>query len=167
MSKKDFAIIGSRLLAIYAFIHFLPSFTTVLAIFQMDYYSQETVFFLIAYIISFFLLGLITVIIWKTLPKLILKGTEEETSEQQSTYVNIQYTAFSIAGLIVLIDGLPTLVAAFFNMYALANTYNQPIPLSNKTHAIAQVFKVIIGFWLLFGYRGILEFIRHLRNCRK
>lgn len=168
MTKHEVAILSFKVLCIYAVIQAIDKFYSFLYyVFNepnLDYGSKLNI--LIASVPSL-LMALISVLLWFGSPLLartIFKRSTSET-EPPSSLADIQRIAFSVVGLFLLSTSLPDLVEII--IVIISNSIVQS-GLNSIVHSIvALLVKVSLGFWLLFGAGGIVNFVRYMNGERK
>jgi hypothetical protein len=77
----------------------------------------------------------------------------------------IELVALSILGIWVLTSAIPDVVRWATFVYIVKNSEmgSTKIPPDNIAYIIATIVELVIGFWLLFGSKGIIGVIRRMR----
>ena len=127
--------------------------------------------FVFASIAPFFLLLIIAIVLWvftNRILKYLLPEDLDNTSESKINLDDIQYIAFSIIGILILTNALPQI----FNLIPNIIRYNE---ISSHLHTpqfktevifsiVENVAKLIIGFILIFGSKGLTGLLKKIRE---
>lgn len=176
MNKKDIAFLWVRLAAIYIFIITLNwlavgSYQVIVELFfsstAKGNYSQ-----VIISLIPLVILITAGILLWvfskKISNHLIDESKENEREKfEQINLKEIQVIAFSVVGLILLVNAIPEFIYRLASLIAIANDgYGG---MRNKIGLylpiIRDSIKLIIGFSLFFGAKGLLGILNKARNA--
>jgi hypothetical protein len=168
MTKHEVAILSFKVLCIYAVIQSVDRIYTFL--YYLFYKNQIDIAdkpnLLISAVPSILMI-LCAIALWFGAPLLartIFRGNVSETKSQNSL-LDIQRVAFSIAGLYMLATSLPEIVEVI--AVVLTVPVNKRSPGSMIHIIVTFLFQASLGFWLLFGSRGIVNFLLYLNGKRE
>ncbi len=161
MNKKEIAILSFKVLSFYAFIEAIGKLSDVIYHILEGTHDENFVMNILLKSIPLILLSLCSILLWRLAPLLatnIFKtATQEDKTEISS--VDIPVIAFSVVGLCLLATALSN-VANFIIL--LLSYLGTPIA-EIKSIVIYNIFilllKVILGFWLLFDSRRIVNYV--------
>lgn len=166
MTNHDITKLAFKILCIYAFIRAIELSTKVIPYFY-DYYEeagQESVWVGIQILLPPILLIVGGIILWVTAPALskIIFRTSDLPDQQNLSFIELQTIAFSVVGLIILIDALPYLIKSIIALYMFKaySISDKRSIIERNTLLIFALIKTAIGFWLLLGSRGIVKLIK-------
>ena len=161
MTKKEIATLSFKMLSLYAFISAIDKLPRIFySMSHNDLRGPGMINFVMAAVPPL-LLVICGMLLWFMAPLLavsIFKSTVSE-NEPNASFVDIQTIAFSVAGLYVLASALPNLVESVSMYYIIvSHTTEGGAPLGETI--IVLMLKIALGFWLFFGSRSIVKFIR-------
>ena len=110
-------------------------------------------------------------ILWKFafyLSKILLPPTTPTAEDIRWSLADIETTAFTIIGIYVLSGAIPDgfyLTSVFIQSSALKADLGQAPSITLRFISI--VIKLIIGFWLLLGAKGLRDFLYKVRSAGK
>ncbi len=161
MTKKEIAILSFKVLSIYSAIQGLTVLPNVLFSISKNTLNDSTyVLFKAAPPLLLIICG---ALLWYGAPLLassIFRATVSENGPGASLQ-DIQVVAFSVVGLVLLSYALPDLVNyVMFKVFA---------PFGGGKSAlfywiVLTSLKIVLGLWLLFGSRGLVNFINSMRR---
>lgn len=164
MTKKEIATLSFKVLSLYAFINAIDRLST--AIYYAYRLSEIGVPAFIIYAAPVLLLALCGGLLWFIAPLLassISKSTAPEDSAAASL-LSIQAVAFSIVGLYMIADSLPRIVrSTIWHFTSASLSMGKSSPLFGDI--MGSLVQIAIGLWLLFGSRGIVNFIGSMRRA--
>ena len=116
-----------------------------------------------------FTLLILAIILWwlsPSLSRIIWKASVSSKSLSNPTIDEIQIALFSAIGLYILIDSLPHFAQFFILINREASPFQaqKELSLKVKGELITLGFKFILGLWLLFSSKGLVNLIRKVRN---
>ena len=172
MTKKDILIVANRILGIYLLIRAFESLQIVgMAIATLRPLSLEEeiqdYWFLIGTLIPFLLLivAAFCLIKWADLiatklchkdkPHEIKKGIKKE---------EIQEVAFSAVGVFIIANALPRITQIVINFSYQGELLKRKLILSGWSSLAGLIVQLIIGFFLIFGSKGLVQLIQ---KCRR
>jgi hypothetical protein len=163
MTKKEIATLSFRVLSLYAFIKAIEHLSTV--IYYAYQVGETDVPFFMTYAVPVLLLALCGVILWFSSPLLASSISKTAASEDNSaaSLLSIQTVAFSIVGLYMIADSLPPLIrSAIWHFTSGSVVLGRNSPLFGVV--AGSLIEIAIGLWLLFGSRGLVNFIAAMRR---
>jgi hypothetical protein len=166
MNKREIAILSFRVLSFYALIEAIGKLSNVIYYILQGISEETFVMNVLLQSIPLILLTLCGILLWYIAPLLatsIFKSTIQE-KETKISSVDIQIIAFSVVGLCLLATALPNVAEFVLVFYSFLVT---PISESNTIlfHSIILfVLKIILGLWLLFDSRRIVNYIYRKRE---
>jgi len=164
MDKKYIVALGIRIAALFYIIYIIRDGSAFL--YTMVKLQEETNWTFIATIILGILI-LIGVIILKFplffAGKLLPNSSEYNTNKNYGLE-DIQMVAFTIVGLLVLVRALPDIIYWLIVMLE----YRSEIPITELRpedigNIYATILELMIGFWLLFGAKGLRKILHSFR----
>jgi len=163
MTKKEIATLSFKVLSLYAFVKAIEQLSTL--IYNAYRVSEIGVAFFIVYASPVILLALCGGLLWFIAPLLassISKSTVPQDNSATSL-LSIQDVAFSIVGLYMLADSLPRIVrSTIWHFTSGSVDMGKSSPLFGDI--AGSLLQVVIGVWLLFGSRGLVNFIASMRH---
>lgn len=166
MKKEEIVGLAVRMFAIYIAISTLGNLGNLIAFSKMGA-TQEVTFGFLAPAVGIPLV--VAVLLWlfplTIARKLLPKTTEETPGKSQVTLAEYQAVAFSVLGMWLLAEYIPTVFYWFG--YARYLNSHPDVSLTLKEYGkVASTFGgIIIGLWLLFGARGIVGILRYARSA--
>ena len=158
MTKKEIAILSYKVLSLYAFLKVIDKLAYIIRfISQYDPSRLNT----IEVAIPLLCMLLCSVLLWFTAPLLAstIFSKTESVDKTAASLMDIQMAAFSVVGLFVLANSLPFFVRAAL-WYFMGSFKVKEL----AGDVIAFLLQIGLGFWLLFGSRGIVNYIHAMRN---
>ncbi len=174
---KGWGKLACRVLAIYIFIKLLPQLQTLLLVYgsnanNLTMLPKYTVLSLVLSIAS---VGVTAIVLWRYADKIadhmIGDAAVEEENTAKINYDALQVIAFSVVGLLALVDGIPDFLKSLADIIGLRAleipgiiTYNRSFTLDMLPQLIGNIVKIALGFWLLLGAKGIKRLIALTRG---
>ena len=172
MTKKDILIVANRILGIYLLIRAFELFQMVgMAIATLRQLSLEEeiqgYWFLIGTLVPFLLLivaafclikwadPIATKLCYKDKPHEIKKSIKKE---------EIQEVAFSAVGVFIIANALPRITQIIINFSYQGELLKRRLILSGWSSLAGLIVQLIIGFFLIFGSKGLVQLIQ---KCRR
>lgn len=171
MTKREIATLSFKVLSIYAIIQAInQSYNVLYYLIYKNQLDDTSRINLVLNSVPIILLTLCCIILWCAAPFLatsIFKATTSENSSQasgvQASLVSIQVIAFSVVGLFILATSLPNLVDIIVVILLTSKSIQGgTVPIIHDIIVLS--LKVVLGFWLLFGSHGIVNFIRSVQR---
>lgn len=162
MTKKEIATLSFKLLSLYAILQLIDKLGYIISYLMYGDLSGAKFMNFIIWAVPPVLFLICGILLWYTAAPLaasLFKTTGSDDSSNASL-IDIQIVAFSVVGLFVLAESFPNFVRLVV-WYYLANAI-QKSPLAGDGAAF--LLRSVFGFWLLFGSRGIVNFIRRIRQ---
>ena len=159
MKKEEVAYIGCRLVGLFYAIKALET----VASFVMTFVAWKTASAQFSTSVS----GMFC-LLWfgsATIVKYLLPDSEIKHASKSVTAEQIQSVAFSAVGLLVLTWGIADLGNVLFQLFQLKQTNDfAHIPLTLQAAGVAVACRLLLGFCLVFGSRGLSGFFTRLRQ---
>jgi len=179
MTKRDIGVLACRILAIYAWINTLHYLPTVLGladpVFGETVWSDYETYFHLTSAAPFFLLIFAGWFLWKwagLISSWMLGHTlhdhqfEPEVSPARFEAADLHVIAFSTLGAWFLLESLP-LAASYLTQYFYARTLSE-LRTGHQIFTLSTFIdlsvRLLLGFALLFGSRGMVGALRRLRG---
>lgn len=172
MTNRETGLLTFRALSIYALIRGLEQTEQIIIawprgawpeqdrlLWQLIIYSQLFAPLLILIIFS--------LVFWKVAPRLINKmfTSDQITNHPAATLSDVKSLVFAGIGLYLLVDTIPDLVQTLFSIYA---SLSYQLDSSTRTQVsilrLKTILKIVVGFWLLFGAKGLSNSLSKIRN---
>lgn len=167
-TSKDLAIILFRALCLYAFIESLNNFAYNMGQ-LIEYFSPELqIFLIIKLLLQPVFLLIAGIVLWIASPSIasnMLKSADDQVNERVAS-TDFQIVIFSAIGIYLLIVALSDVakVLVYYHGLKSFDTIDN-VALNTKNSLIASsIIQLILGAWLLFGSRGIVNFLRSFRR---
>ncbi|MGM0446105.1 MAG: hypothetical protein ACQEQH_06830 [Bacillota bacterium] len=154
---KEIAKLAIKIMAIYFFIDFInESFNQIFWIFNSG--SKVRIYIIFGTITALLIKLIISLILWfkADLISNSIINKEDELSLKFDEYKKLHLIAFSVVGLILLVITVPDL---FRNIFEYLSYPNRPIS-NYLPQLIGEVIKIIIGFWLLYDSKNLVNRIQ-------
>lgn len=165
MTKREIATLSFKILSLYAFIKAIDKLSTLINYLYKYSLSEVGVLNFMIFASPVLLLLLCGGLLWFLAPWLassISKSTAPADNAAASLF-SIQAVAFSVLGLYLLADSLPALVRSIIWHFTTASrSMGERSPLIGDI--LGFLIQIVIGVWLLFGSRGLVNFIRSMRR---
>lgn len=179
MNIKFFAILAIRILAIYVIVQALKNLPMFVSSSQMivqlrdPFAVQEglNLPILIAGFVPFFVLTFIALLLWlkadafvsfigKKIPRF------DDGSDNEQLSASIQITAFSVVGLVVIVNTIPQLFHVIPSWILTGDQYgmNDLAKTQTTMYTIGLVVQIGIGFYLFIGSKGLAGILRKVRD---
>lgn len=167
MTKEDIVALALKITAFFLLLDALSSFSA--SYLNWDYVAGygrlSIVIDLLVMLLPLIIAVILAIVIWKLsyhIANSMSTKTPPTSVEKKWSLSDIQITAFSVIGIFVLAKAIPT---AFYHVYGLlitsifngSSSGNGPAGLSRYVYTGAQL---LIGFWLLFGAKGLHNLLR-------
>ncbi len=162
VTKREIATLSFKVLSLYAFIKAIDKLSTL--IYYAYRVSETGIPFFMIYALPMLLLALCGVLLWFIAPLLASSISKSTVSEDNSaaSLSSIQAVAFSIVGLYMVGDSLPSIVRSTIWRFTEPTSMSKGSPLLGDV--MGSLVQVVIGLWLLFGSRGLVNFIKLMRR---
>jgi len=164
MTKKEIATLSFKLLSLYAILQLIDKLGYIISYLMYGDLSGANFMNFISWAVPPVLFLICGILLWYTAAPLagsLFKATgSNENSNSNASLIDIQIVAFSVVGLFVLAESFPNFMRLVV-WYYLANEI-QKSPLTGD--GVAFLLQSVFGFWLLFGSRGIVNFIHRIRQ---
>ena len=169
MHKEQIVGIAVRLFAIFLFIYTLRYASGLLPLAAAP--PPNNVSFLFIFVLALFPI-LAAVLLWffpLSVAAKIIPNIKAKDKAAPLSAPDIEIVAFSVMGLWVLTTAIPDTIYWVTFAFRLKNIDVGTLQLSpeNIGSMASTVVELVIGFWLLFGSRGILGLIRRARYAGK
>lgn len=165
MTKREIATLSFKVLSLYAFIKVIDKVSSLINYMYKYSLSEVGVLNFMIFASPLLLMLLCGGLLWFLAPWLassISKSTAPEDNASASL-LSIQAVAFSVVGLYLLADSLPALVRSIIWHFTTASrSMGERTPLIGDI--LGYMVQIFLGLWLLFGSRGIVNFIRSMRR---
>lgn len=161
MKKEQVVGLGVRLFAIFLVVYTIRYGSSLLPMTRAP--DNVSLLFIASFTIPLLLAALLMWMFPLTVAGTILPKMKASGRSVPLRRDEIQVVAFSILGLWVLSTAVPDLFYWSTFVY-LAKRINLSLTPSHIGNVVATVIELIIGFWLLFGARGLRGLVRVLRS---
>ncbi|WP_417391698.1 hypothetical protein [Gimesia sp.] len=173
MKKEEVAYIGCRLVGLFYAIKALET----VASFVMTFVAWKTasaqfstsvsgMFYLQLMPLTFYTIT--ACLLWfgaDTILRYLLPDSEFQSTSVSITANQLQAVAFSAVGLLVLTWGIVDLSNVLFQLFQLKKSSNfAQIPLTLQAECVEVTCRLLLGFCLVFGSRGLSSFFTRLRQ---
>ena len=175
MSGKDIAILLCKILAVYSVVNAAKALNYLMMLselFNGNVRPGAVIPTLISSFMPFVLLLALGVVLWLNAGRIagyMLPDREEAIERAALSIGDVQSTAFSVVGVLVLAGAIPQLVQTVSSIvimhnlqYASQNEWFSPHDIPRIAGLVVQL---IIGFWLFFSSRGIAGLYRKMREA--
>lgn len=173
MKKEEVAYIGCRLVGLFYAIKALETVASVVMTFvawktasAQFSTSVSGMFYLQLMPLTFYTIT--ACLLWfgsATIVKYLLPDSEIKHASKSVTAEQMQSVAFSAVGLLVLTWGIADLGNVLFQLFQLKQTNDfAHIPLTLQAAGVAVACRLLLGFCLVFGSRGLSGFFTRLRQ---
>jgi hypothetical protein len=158
MTKDDIVALSLRLSAVFLFLATLSKTVTTLT-----NWARAGEVSVVAALVMVVLPMLVAVIFWKyayPLAKVFIPTMPDKAIDIKWSLLDVETTAFTVAGLYVLTSAIPNTFYLFsfvIQAFAFSASKTEPGFVPHYIHAAAELF---IGFWLLFGAKGLHGFLK-------
>ena len=174
MNYKAISKISCKIISIYTFAQFIMFFQRFYyhifyqnkLLNQINQTEQNSVLLSL----PFFLLLFTSIILWVYADKIssfMVKKPMNPSNTVSLDYVELQAIAYSVVGVIMLINSIPEIVSLGINIKLLVSediANMEMLLIMDKIKIIGYVIKTILGLWLLLGSSGIVGLIKTLRT---
>lgn len=183
MTQREIARLCCKIISIYALIRSIESLQVGImnimmfsSFFQssgsigLSWYSYVGVFFssatpvLLAAVAIFFWRQSGIIAAWITGHNLQDEPDEPDSNPKRISAKELQVVAFATIGLWAIVSSLSQLLSAIAWMAFSTTSMNEEILIRDTVRVIGLLFVLCLGFWLLFGARGIVQLLYKLRN---
>jgi hypothetical protein len=158
MSKDDVVVLTLRLSSIIIFLSALSKVPSTLA--NWANVGEVSV---VSILVMIVLPALIAIILWiyaYSLAKVFVSPTPTTAIESKWSLSDVETTAFTIIGIYVLTSAIPDafyMLSFIIQASAFGASKTEPGFVPRYIYTGTQLF---IGFWLLFGAKGLHDFLR-------
>jgi hypothetical protein len=175
MTKRETAVLACRLFTIYGLFTFLSwAGIVVQGGWSMFRFQPGTsigeMLLLIAFVTPTILILFFSIWIWRNadwLASKLLPEPEVSTGESTLNASDLQIVAFSVVGLLVIVEALPqisSIVLEYMYRTEVAGSRQSVTPILGRPLVLG-IIKLLLGVGLLFGARGLAGFLRTLRTA--
>ena len=183
MTQREIARLCCKIIAIYALIQSIESLQVgIMNIMMMwplyqrsgsiglPWNSYVGVFFsmatpvMLAAVAIFFWRQSGIIAAWITGHNLQDEADEPDSNPKRISAKELQVVAFATIGLWAIVSSLSQLISAIAWMVFSTTSMKEELLLRNTVRVIGLLFVLCLGFWLLFGARGIVQLLYKLRN---
>lgn len=170
MNYKAISKISCKIISIYSFAKFIMFFQRF---FYHIFYQNRLIQIeqnSVLLSLPFFLLLFLSIILWVYADKIssfMVKKPINSSNTISLDYVELQAIAFSVVGVIMLINSIPEIISLGINIKLLVSediANIEMLLIMDKIKIIGYVIKTILGLWLLLGSSGIVGLIKTLRT---
>lgn len=164
MTKKEISVLSFKILSIYAVIHAIDKLPDIFYFFSRNSLNEAAVMNLLPKAVPLILIVVCGIFLWFGAPllaSLIFKSSSEKDSNEISL-ADIKVTAFSIVGLFIIASSLSDITQAQVIEFWVSpgdSGYNEIMSIKRGYIGLFLV-KLVFGFWLFFGTRGIVNLIQ-------
>lgn len=171
MSGRYLAVLLCKVLAIYVFIWAI-NYTGIIGMLPVSFAhagTREMLYTALSFLVPFVLLAVLGVFLWIRAEYMSHRMVGAHSEDVKAAGAeDVQAIAFSAVGVLALSDALPKFVQQLFSIIAMSQTQMfslEGMYISNMSGIAGSVVKLILGFWLFFGSRGIVHLLRSLRKA--
>ncbi len=168
MKKHEIAILSFKVLSIYALLQTINGFYSFL--YYLFYQKQLDLgekYNLLMSSVPSLIIGLSAVILWFGSPFLANLVFKKDDVEMKlfSSLEDIQRVAFSVVGLFLIATSLPAVVEIILVLQMASETKGGS---GSMIPTIVEILlKGSLGVWLLFGSRGLVNFLMYMNGKRE
>ncbi len=167
MRKEEIVGLAVRLFALYIAISTLGNIGNLLAFSKMGAIKEISLSFLIPSIsVPLVVAGLLW-LVPLTVARKLLPKTTEKPKESPAAPAEYQVIAFSVLGMWVLAQYVPTVFYWLGDGFHLSGNPNESLFLKDYGRIYSTAGGILIGLWLLFGARGLVGLVRYARTAGK
>lgn len=172
MQKEDVAYIGCRLVGLFYAIKALEtvaSFIMTLVAFRAgaEFPASKAAMFYLQ-LMPFTFYTIVACMLWfgaGTIVKYLLPESDAKVSSSKPTVEQIQAVLFSAVGLLVLTWGITELGNVLYQLFQLKKASNYAvIPPTLQAQCVAVACRLLLGFMLVFGSRGLSGLLMRFRQ---
>ena len=162
MTKKEIATLSFKLLSLYAFLQLIDKLGYIISYLLYEDFSGAKFLNFITWAVPPLLFLICGLLLWYTASPFAssLFKTTGSDDKSNASLKDIQIVAFSVVGLFVLAESFPDFVRLAVWYYSATAIQKSPLAGDGAAFLLRSAF----GFWLLFGSRGIVNFIRKMRQ---
>jgi hypothetical protein len=172
MKYKVFTKICLRLIALYFFMTYIFYGITIISYLlkNLGNPDEQVDIGSVFAVMPMAIMAVISILLWIFAGKIAnnFVGKEEDNDcTQNIDYDKVQYIGFCIVGVLVIANAIPNLSSC---IYQLAEMSKMQIDYGNRLYStyieklISAVLQSVIGIWLVFGTKGILNAIKKIRT---
>lgn len=175
MSGKDIAILSCKILAVCSVINAAKALNYLMMLnelFHGNVRPGAVIPILISSMMPFILLLALGLVLWLKAGRIaayMLPDREEALERAALSIEDVQSTAFSVIGILVLAGAIPQMVQTVSSIVIMHNlqydSKNQWFYAHDIVRIAELVVQLIIGIWLFFGSRGIVGLYRRMREA--
>lgn len=178
MNYKAISKISCKIISIYTFAQFIIFFQRFYyqIFYQNKLLSQTTETEQNSVLLSlpFLLLLFTSIILWIYADKIsdyMVRKPISSSNTASLDYVELQAIAFSVVGVIMLINSIPEIISIGIHMKQLVSQEDianmKMLLITYRVQIIGYAIKIVLGLWLLLGARGIVGIIKNSRTVRE
>lgn len=158
---KNLAKIFIRIYSIYLIMSGILSLPNLISMIDFNW-----IFYII---IHSSLMSVCGILLWVFSDAIASKIVSDDTINDDISlnYSKIQKVAFSVVGIIILINAVPSITRNIWDIIRLSNTspdIDKADMLKPTVDIVENAIKAIMGIWLLLGSKGIVNLIRKARK---
>ena len=166
MRKEEIVGLAVRIFALYVVISTLGNLGRLIEFSKMGSTQDLSLTFLVPAISVPLLVALSLWLLPLTVArKLLPTAAATPENEAQATPAEYQVAAFSILGMWALAQYLPTVFFWLGYAFYLNAHPEQSLSPNDYGRIFSTVGGIVIGFWLLFGARGLVGILRYARTA--
>ena len=166
MTKKEIATLSFKVLSLYAFIKAIDKLSTLINYMYKYRLSEVGILNFMIFAAPALLLFLCGGLLWFIAPMLASSISKSKTVSEDNaaaSLLSIQAVAFSIVGLYMVANSLPAIVrSTIWHFTTASNSMGESSPLVGDI--MGSLVQIVLGLWLLFGSRGLVNFINSIRR---
>ncbi|QDU50376.1 hypothetical protein [Gimesia panareensis] len=172
MQKEDVAFIGCRLVGLYYAIKALETVASFVMTFVAwksgAQFPASTAAMFYLQLMPFTFYTIAACMLWfgaGTIVKYLLPDGQIASTTSKPTLEQVQSVLFSAVGLLVLTWGITDLGKVLYQLFQLKqSSHYAQIPLTLQSECVAVACRLLLGFCLVFGSRGLSGFLTRLRQ---
>ena len=167
MTKEQIVGLGVRLFAIFLALYTLRQAPGLMAFAKMSPPDYATLWVVAVLTIIFLLVAILLWCLPLTVARKLIPKVERKKKAGALSISEIQVMAYSVVGLWVLTTAISDAVHWTVFVYRVKSMDAGYVQLSpqNIGDIVATVVELVIGFWLLFGAKGLIGIIRRARQA--
>lgn len=177
MKYKPLVVITLKVLSIFIFIQALIHLSSVanyfiIPLFVDNFNLKQQLITLTVTLGPFAVLMIFGILLWiysENFSKYIIpKEYEEDTAKEKYKSQDIQAIAFSVVGMIVLVDAIPEIFAVATNLIRLneigTDYATDTFRMETIFSTASKLVKLLLGFVLIFGSKGLSGMLKKIRS---
>lgn len=164
MTKEQIVGLAVRLFAIFLFVYGIRSVPSIVRLSDFYVFPIQAWLFIGIYILIFISFSILLWFFPITVARKLLPLEDKKVEEKPATASDVELVAYSILGLWVLSRAVPDMFYWIVAISARPPEFHT-FTISHKWYAaiVSTIIELVIGFWFLFGAKGLRGLIRKLR----